>query len=647
MNYKLFLISLIFLMSVVFSASVIIISPNSGEYYSHDINILFNISDYNYVSNVQIDLKNIDGTDYDIINTKIFDDDNISDGSGVVCNDYNFLSSQLCFYTWTGNLVNSKFVVDGNYRILVGLQGSSIQSDFVNGIIIDNTSPSITYLADGNYFNPLDNNLSFSLKDNLSGINVSSINFNYDSNDYNYQSQRLFINDLNLLNVSLDINLLDLNSFIEGQDYNFVLDVNDRAGNSFQKLLNLKVDTNAPVIHSVLIENPAEDVYPRIDINAYDLGSGISKMQFSCDQNNWSNLVDFNSTYNGFDITSSQAGCSFTDGDKNIYVRVRDYANNFSNIDYNQTVLYRRPLDFNLNLEKGVRDVNILLNWTSARRGSEDLNYKVYKYDINLVNFYLIADLNRDVNNYLDDSNSNSIDSTYCYFIQAVNQYGRDTNTSVKCTIVDQNSPIISNFSATIINNNDVLLSVTANDGNGSGIKRYYFSDNNSTWILTSDSNYTFTNQSNGNKTYYVFVSDYADNNSDINQVLITVDYTPPQSSSGGSSGGRYIITRPLETDSNLLVDEEIIEEPAIDQPEDFNYSPVVWPEIPVVIEDSNELIEDEAPSGAGFFGLLGDFSWIAILLILLVGLIIILFKSKKRSNVPVFGIKKKWEFKK
>ena len=56
-----------------------------------------------------------------------------------------------------------------------------------------------------------------------------------------------------------------------------------------------------------------------------------------------------------------------------------------------------------------------------------------------------------------------------------------------------------------------VLMQLT----NGSGIKGYYYSMDKNNWNFSASNSYTFSGLANGTHTFYVFATDYADNNSE------------------------------------------------------------------------------------------------------------------------------------
>ncbi len=66
---------------------------------------------------------------------------------------------------------------------------------------------------------------------------------------------------------------------------------------------------------------------PEIKINSADL-EDTDYMAFSCNNTNWTDWVPYQKTYSNFNITDSNFGCNSGDGNRTIYVRIRDKAGN-------------------------------------------------------------------------------------------------------------------------------------------------------------------------------------------------------------------------------------------------------------------------------------------------------------------------------
>ncbi|MDD5148226.1 MAG: HYR domain-containing protein [Candidatus ainarchaeum sp.] len=113
--------------------------------------------------------------------------------------------------------------------------------------------------------------------------------------------------------------------------------VADAAGNpATQTTFTVTVqDTIAPAISSftsALGSNWTNQTTPTFNISASDSGSGLNTMQFSCTGNgsDWTGDAGYTSgNYSGFNITTN-TNCSSSNGPKNIWVRVKDNAGNWS-----------------------------------------------------------------------------------------------------------------------------------------------------------------------------------------------------------------------------------------------------------------------------------------------------------------------------
>jgi len=67
---------------------------------------------------------------------------------------------------------------------------------------------------------------------------------------------------------------------------------------------------------------------PKIVINTLLAPYTADYMAFSCDGTNWTEWIPFQATYSNFDITNESVGCFLADGNRTVYVKVRDEAGN-------------------------------------------------------------------------------------------------------------------------------------------------------------------------------------------------------------------------------------------------------------------------------------------------------------------------------
>lgn len=125
-------------------------------------------------------------------------------------------------------------------------------------------------------------------------------------------------------------------------DYDWKVYAIDEAGNkdeSGASVWSFSVDTNPPGNPTISIADG--DNVTTTSTPDLTLGSGSetpNEMRFSCDENNWSDWVDWTTSYSGFDITTG-AGCSGSDGEKTVYVQGRDSAGNETD-SASDTIIY-------------------------------------------------------------------------------------------------------------------------------------------------------------------------------------------------------------------------------------------------------------------------------------------------------------------
>jgi hypothetical protein len=364
-----------------------------------------------------------------------------------------------------------------------------------------------------------------------------------------------------------------------------------------------------------------------------DVNSFVVSLDGNLFDTNNSTRFNYNSLTNVLDFNGSDL--NLLDG--NFYtltLDVNDLAKNKRTIDLNFWVDRNGPYapDFNLPLTQ--KDNNVILTWIETIVTS-DVNYFVWKSDFNDSNFYPLFGPTKDLN-YTD---SNTLpDTNYCYFIQTINSYGIDKNTSTYCILIDQTAPLLNDFTGTQQGNTyTILFNFDAND-TGIGIEKYWIKLSDTNWIdISATKTYTVPSV-NGNYLFTGKVTDFAGNDSNDFNYTVPVNVT---SSSGGSSstgssgggsggiirGGTITITN---TDINEIILEEEREEKVI-LPESIDSN--------FIIEEKNENTTDtnsfvQAPvTGTGLFGLdnLIRISFWPILLI--IGLFLLLLIISKRRN--------------
>jgi hypothetical protein len=104
---------------------------------------------------------------------------------------------------------------------------------------------------------------------------------------------------------------------------------------------SFEVDNIPPIFsgNGILLERDyTNEEKPNIEITvlpAYE----PDYMQFSCNNQNWTSWVPYQQTYSNFNITDPNYGCNLSDGNRTVYVRIRDRAGNLGT-DSSYNILY-------------------------------------------------------------------------------------------------------------------------------------------------------------------------------------------------------------------------------------------------------------------------------------------------------------------
>ncbi len=186
----------------------------------------------------------------------------------------------------------------------------------------------------------------------------------------------------------------------------------DRAGNSETVISTyVAVDTVGPINPDINVDTFVSDDKPDLDLYAYDATSGMNEMAFSCDDTNWTAWITYAITYTDFNILDSSFGCNTTQGDKNVFVKFRDNANNESasamaatNYDTNGSTISLTPsvpsawinTDFNATVscadyESGVDSIGVSIGGVPEGGPYTDYNFSV-SADGNHALIYLCTD---------------------------------------------------------------------------------------------------------------------------------------------------------------------------------------------------------------------------------------------------------------
>lgn len=284
----------------------------------------------------------------------IYADTNLQDGTGITCNDYNFMVSRTCSYSWDTTTAS-----DGQYYIDVNASdGSSTAQASSSQFRVDNTAPTTTFSGCTAGWHNTDKEITLSCDDG-SGAGCDGTTYRINGGAWN--------------NYTIPFSLsTDLNHQI---DYNSI----DAVGNQETiKTEYCAIDKTAPTYTS--IDNNGIIFYEPFEIKIngvnFDI-SGKALAQYRIDAGAWQN---FTINYN-VPITS--------DGNFLVDVNLVDNAGNQTLIENLEAFLMLPPnsTTFITPLEqiyyKGTIDNNIIfISWNEATHPAG----RPITYDINYIN---------------------------------------------------------------------------------------------------------------------------------------------------------------------------------------------------------------------------------------------------------------------
>lgn len=323
MRKILLLLILLITINIIFASSITTInSPTENQILNGIIDINFTITS-DFYPTLNIDYNQIGKTwPVSVI------ENNIVLLNNSICDSNNFSNGVNCIYQWDTNNYP-----DGNYFILMYVKANNVWTPTWSELVIIDNSPPIIGDFDSNYYNPENGPLLLNLSSVGSDINFESISIKIDSNILDTTNYLLLNNftdsNYDSINKKLIINTGDLNNNLT---YQVDINVSDLAGNFAFADKNITIDKNKPIINSVNAPEFTNSMTPSIIIDAIDNESGIKDIAFSCDGNNFTNwiITDNNNpfTYSDFNIINIDYGCPQIDGNRNVYVIVRDLADN-------------------------------------------------------------------------------------------------------------------------------------------------------------------------------------------------------------------------------------------------------------------------------------------------------------------------------
>ncbi len=228
--------------------TVTIMQPNGGELIKGDYNIIFQITGFSAIGN--IDLGTTDLSLY--VNDSNFFNNNKIECLSPISTD------PVCYY-----LFDTTKVLDNTYTAIVDPNDTtpvSFATDVSDNIFtIDNTPPTISpqYPTQGSWINPDLNFLKASITDATSGVDANSIVVDFNGTDYNIDNRVFYASGV------MDFNMMDL-GMENKTNYNIVIDAKDNAGNNKSYNYSIWVDNNSPTLNSATTPTKTNDTTPRL-----------------------------------------------------------------------------------------------------------------------------------------------------------------------------------------------------------------------------------------------------------------------------------------------------------------------------------------------------------------------------------------------
>jgi hypothetical protein len=265
------------------------------------------------------------------------------------------------------------------YFFLLNVDGNYSQTSKPADFNLDTTAPVITgsltsnpTITDGNYYNTT----SFSsVTITIPESDIDTITVTIDGTTTYHTSSPISIG---------------AKTFYDGS-HTIIIDANDNLNNRNQTPLSFTfgVDTNVPVLHDANSANRTtwtNDEAPDFVINATDNNSAMTSgtAAFSCSSTGTFQQIAFTSTtVSTFDITASAYDCNTIDGNKAVYIKVKDAAGNWSNV-VSTNVLYDNTAPSTpTNLTAVGNNAEVYLSWTApgADNLSGNAGYQIFQGD--------------------------------------------------------------------------------------------------------------------------------------------------------------------------------------------------------------------------------------------------------------------------
>jgi len=324
----------------------------------------------------------------------------------------------------------------------------------------------------------------------------------------------------------------------------------DNLGNTATKSLSVYFDNTKPVISSVSIQGYVSGVNdatnsatPTILLSASDNLTASAALQICFSNNNstWSAWEAYSSTKAGWDITAVGSGGNAVNGNKMVYVKVRDAQTlNESNVVSDSIIYDNVAPSASMIVSDPVSGSSTYLNeaaggvcnisFTPTEAGSG--MYQMAYFNVTTLVTSSWASYASTVSSFLMSRAEGKGGITYQVKYRMRDRAGNEADIS-DTILWDPTKPSVTAFSITsnTTTRSGVTFSVTANDGGQSGLTQISLSNNGSTW--SSWLGFTISNTNfapgwallplNGSKTVSVRVKDAAGNISNSVNASITL----------------------------------------------------------------------------------------------------------------------------
>ncbi|MCX5726944.1 MAG: Ig-like domain repeat protein, partial [Candidatus Saganbacteria bacterium] len=462
------------------------------------------------------------------------------------------------YANWNGKKSSGQDAGEGIYSIVATAEDFTgvPANNLTYSVVLDRTPPAITNVSvDTNYFSPgvsigdLDEaTISYTLADNLSGITTEMTNEVTVQIDV-FKGETLIKNFTQSMK-QVNAGGIPFSEVWDGKNnggtyvgenpsgnsdgtYTFRITATDLAGNSSQATAEVVADTVAPT-GTIIINN--NNKYTKLTpvtltLSASDNLSGVNKMCLSNDGSNFTTPEAYG--------TSKSWTLSGPDGIKNVYVRYKDLAGNYSDL-----------LD-SIILDTTPPSITNIQGSPNPFKDSTTISADISDASMEAVNWRLIIDCgsghtpktyngsfeaSQNINISWDGRDGAGVPALlpsgpYNLSVFATDEAGNSSAQASTITI-DRDGPtgsVTIEAGARCTRNTSVTINLSATD-NYSGVSTMRFSNNGSVWSAeepyATSKSYTLT-AGEGEKTVYVKLKDGVGNTSTESDTII-LDQTPP-----------------------------------------------------------------------------------------------------------------------